>query len=166
MTRSRSKSAAAALLISVCQENGYNASELRLVPAIPEIPNGPLVISAGWGRTGTSSLKVQPHLEVGPEIPNAPFVSSAGWCRTGRSSLKVQSHVLQDLLTSTHLCLCIVLPSCIAQSYKCCHTFRHVLLSGHNVALAGVSGKACNPKCTFTPGYAVTALFWLRDARL
>ncbi|CAL8471246.1 g10788 [Coccomyxa elongata] len=26
--------------------------------AIPEVPAGPLVISAGWGRTGTSSLKV------------------------------------------------------------------------------------------------------------
>ncbi len=27
--------------------------------ALPEVPAGPLVISAGWGRTGTSSLKVQ-----------------------------------------------------------------------------------------------------------
>ena len=25
-----------------------------------QVPNGPLVISAGWGRTGTSSLKVRP----------------------------------------------------------------------------------------------------------
>ena len=28
---------------------------------IPAVPDGPLVISAGWGRTGTSSLKVNLH---------------------------------------------------------------------------------------------------------
>ena len=62
MTRSRSSSAASDLPASACQGNEASAAQesqkLRPCPAIPDIPDGPLVISAGWGRTGTSSLKV------------------------------------------------------------------------------------------------------------
>lgn len=36
--------------VSTCEEHPR--------AAVPEVPAGPLVISAGWGRTGTSSLKV------------------------------------------------------------------------------------------------------------
>ena len=42
-----------------CSSNGSMAAEVKGKPHIPLIPNGPLVISAGWGRTGTSSLKVR-----------------------------------------------------------------------------------------------------------
>ena len=62
MTRSRSRSAASALPASACQGKEASAAQEsqkpRPCPAIPDIPKGPLVISAGWGRTGTSSLKV------------------------------------------------------------------------------------------------------------
>ena len=63
-TRSRSKSARNALCGSleskIKTSKGPAPASLEEFRAIPEVPNGPLVISAGWGRTGTSSLKVWP----------------------------------------------------------------------------------------------------------
>ena len=43
--------------------NGVAQAARRHAP-VPAVPNGPLVISAGWGRTGTSSLKVNSHTAV------------------------------------------------------------------------------------------------------
>ena len=72
MTRSRFKHAASALCVSL--ESGRETAKgpAPALPgdfqAIPESPDGPLVISAGWGRTGTSSLKVLPSIpEAGHE---------------------------------------------------------------------------------------------------
>ena len=64
MTRSRSKNAAGAPLASLESKVKTAQGPAPALPeesqAIQEVPNGPLVISAGWGRTGTSSLKVWP----------------------------------------------------------------------------------------------------------
>ena len=57
LTRSKSRLAAAPLQAGPCQ--GGHQPGLAHCQAVPEIPDGPVVISAGWGRTGTSSLKVQ-----------------------------------------------------------------------------------------------------------
>lgn len=57
-TRSRAKRAMSGLPVSGCPGEEPASEGLRRCHALPEIPNGPLVISAGWGRTGTSSLKV------------------------------------------------------------------------------------------------------------
>ena len=43
--------------------NGTTLAVRRRAP-VPAVPNGPLVISAGWGRTGTSSLKVMHHTAI------------------------------------------------------------------------------------------------------
>ena len=63
-TRSRSKHALGASLVSLESRVKTAEGPAPALPeesqAIPEVPNGPLVISAGWGRTGTSSLKVWP----------------------------------------------------------------------------------------------------------
>ena len=48
------------------QQVKVSACEEHRRAAAPEEPAGPLVISAGWGRTGTSSLKVRDC------VPNAP----------------------------------------------------------------------------------------------
>ena len=63
-TRSRSKHAAGAPLASLESRVKTAEGPALALPeesqAISEEANGPLVISAGWGRTGTSSLKVWP----------------------------------------------------------------------------------------------------------
>lgn len=41
--------------------NGSTTLSSRSHAPVPAVPNGPLVVSAGWGRTGTSSLKVTRH---------------------------------------------------------------------------------------------------------
>ena len=77
LTRSQSRLAAAALQAAPCQGVGQiGRAQCR---AVPEIPDGPLVISAGWGRTGTSSLKVQAkHRQACREAP-VLHLSAAEW---------------------------------------------------------------------------------------
>ena len=57
VTRSKSRLAAAAPQAAGYQGRGQQRLSQR--QSVPQIPDGPLVISAGWGRTGTSSLKVR-----------------------------------------------------------------------------------------------------------
>ncbi len=81
--------------------------------AVPEIPDGPLVISAGWGRTGTSSLKVSdftlvlPYVEPGlgsASLMQGTPVLNASSLSNMLELLSFQLQVLEPLtLTSLHL---------------------------------------------------------------
>ena len=57
--------------------HGALEEELKM-PRIPRVPAGPLVISAGWGRTGTSSLKVRYCF-----LSICPYVSTRMWIWRG-----------------------------------------------------------------------------------
>lgn len=87
--------------------HGALEEELRM-PRIPRVPAGPLVISAGWGRTGTSSLKVRFC-----SLSNCPYVSTRMWICRGLwlceermpASLHISViHISHLLLSREHWC--------------------------------------------------------------
>ena len=98
---------------------------------IPLVPNGPLVISAGWGRTGTSSLKVRT-----PSYRTTRFLDSMV-CPARSSSVRRMSCMMRactlTLQRTFHLWACAVLgvrimPARLCSDRPYCTTaFVHVV---------------------------------------